>query len=115
MVLRSESEGSQRGGGRVPARSASTRGRSRRILTAVPGIHHLFPRTETTMPRTDWQPCVYILANAHRTLYIGVTNNVWRRVWEHRQSGGNAFTHRHDIHRLVYMAHFERMDDAIVW
>ncbi len=67
------------------------------------------------MPRTEWNPCVYILVNTHRTLYIGVTSNVWRRVWEHRQNGTNAFTHRHGIHRLVYLAHFERMDDAIAW
>jgi putative endonuclease len=70
---------------------------------------------EITMARPDWQPCVYILANEHRTLYIGVTNNVWRRVWEHRQPGGNTFTHRYAIHRLVYLAQFERMDDAIAW
>lgn len=67
------------------------------------------------MSRPDWQPCVYILANPQRTLYIGVTSNVWRRVWEHRQPGGNAFTHRYGIHRLVYLAQFERMDDALAW
>jgi putative endonuclease len=45
---------------------------------------------------------VYILASGRRgTLYIGVTNDLLRRLQEHRK-GENGFTARYHIHRLVY-------------
>ncbi len=44
---------------------------------------------------------VYILASHSRTLYVGVTNNLARRVYEHRH-GWSKFTVRYRIHRLVY-------------
>jgi putative endonuclease len=44
---------------------------------------------------------VYILASRSRCLYIGVTNNLARRVWQHRAGLGD-FTSRYRIHRLVY-------------
>ncbi|MFA4954653.1 MAG: GIY-YIG nuclease family protein [Patescibacteria group bacterium] len=46
---------------------------------------------------------VYILAN-HRngTLYIGITNDLQRRISEHRSSGVDSFTGRHHLYRLVY-------------
>src|SRR5262249_39839522 len=44
---------------------------------------------------------VYILASHSRTLYVGVTNHLARRVWEHRH-GWCAFTARYLVHRLVY-------------
>ena len=45
---------------------------------------------------------VYILASRSRTLYVGVTNNIHRRVHEHRTGQGN-FTSRYRICRLVYV------------
>ena len=52
---------------------------------------------------------VYILASRKNgTLYIGVTNNLARRVWEHKQDLVKGFTKTHRVHRLVY---FERFDD----
>jgi putative endonuclease len=44
---------------------------------------------------------VYILASHSRTLYVGVTNNLRRRLSEHRHGRSN-FTARYSIHRLVY-------------
>jgi putative endonuclease len=44
---------------------------------------------------------VYILASHSRTLYVGVTNNLVRRMYEHRH-GWCSFTARYSIHRLVY-------------
>ena len=44
---------------------------------------------------------VYILANRSRRLYIGVTNNLVRRIWRHR-NGDSDFTGRYRITRLVY-------------
>ncbi|MGC1377755.1 MAG: GIY-YIG nuclease family protein [Anaerolineales bacterium] len=47
--------------------------------------------------------CVYIMANAHNTvLYTGVTNNLQRRVSEHKKGEGGAFTKKYNVHKLVY-------------
>ncbi len=46
---------------------------------------------------------VYILANRkNRTLYIGVTNNLERRVYEHKNNMVDGFTKKYKIHTLVY-------------
>ena len=46
---------------------------------------------------------VYILANKRNgTLYIGVTNNLQRRVFEHKQNQIKGFTNKYKVHRLVY-------------
>jgi putative endonuclease len=45
---------------------------------------------------------VYILASRSRVLYTGVTNDLGRRVTEHRQRSPRAFTTRYQVHRLVY-------------
>src|SRR5260370_36869523 len=52
--------------------------------------------------------CVYILASRSRSLYIGVTNNLERRMMEHRQGLVPGFTARYKIVRLVL---FERFGD----
>ena len=57
---------------------------------------------------------VYILASkAHGTLYIGMTNNIAGRVWQHRQGLVEGFTKRYNVHRLVYSESFARPIDAI--
>jgi len=51
---------------------------------------------------SDRQYCVYILTNAYNTvLYTGVTNNLTRRVLEHR-AGKSGFTKRYNLTKLVY-------------
>ena len=45
---------------------------------------------------------VYILASKTRRLYVGVTNDLVRRAWEHRWGLIPGFTRRYGIHRLVY-------------
>jgi putative endonuclease len=45
---------------------------------------------------------VYIMANRSRTLYTGVTGNLERRVWQHKQGRGSVFTTRYKIKQLVY-------------
>ncbi len=45
---------------------------------------------------------VYIMANASRTLYTGVTNNLERRVLQHRRKLMPGFTSLYNINRLVY-------------
>jgi putative endonuclease len=56
---------------------------------------------------------VYILASRSRTLYIGVTNNLSRRLGEHQEGLGNAFTKRYNITRLVYFERFQYIHNAI--
>jgi putative endonuclease len=52
---------------------------------------------------------VYFLTNhPNGTLYVGVTNDLVRRVWEHRSGTLNGFTKKYYLKRLVY---FERHDD----
>ena len=49
---------------------------------------------------------IYILTNRLRgTLYIGVTNNLLRRVWEHRLGKVPGFTRKYRLRRLVYFEH----------
>jgi len=57
---------------------------------------------------------VYILSNRMRTtFYIGVTNNLARRIEQHRSGSGSVFTGRYNIKYLVYYEVFESIRDAI--
>ncbi len=63
--------------------------------------------------RTYW---VYILASRRNgTLYVGISNDLERRVGEHRQGVGNAFTRRYGVNRLVWSEGFTNVDDAIAF
>jgi len=60
------------------------------------------------------QPAVYILSNKKNgTLYIGVTSNLQKRVWEHKNNMVEGFTKRYGIHRLVYYELHGNMMSAI--
>lgn len=60
------------------------------------------------------RPCVYILAgDRNGTLYVGVTSDVARRVWEHRSGSVEGFTKRYHVHRLVYVEFHDTMLGAI--
>ena len=54
---------------------------------------------------------VYILASLTRTVYVGVTNDLVRRVWEHKQKLIGGFTARYNVVRLV---HYEETHDIRV-
>ena len=57
---------------------------------------------------------VYILASGHYgTLYIGVTNDIYRRMHEHRAGKGGIFTRKYKVARLVHMEGFGFIEDAI--
>jgi len=45
---------------------------------------------------------VYIMASVSGVLYIGVTNDIARRVWEHKSDAVEGFTRRYKCHRLVW-------------
>ena len=56
----------------------------------------------------------YILTNRpHGTLYVGVTADLARRIWEHRQGLGSDFTRRYGLHRLVHAEAHETITAAI--
>ena len=48
------------------------------------------------------------------TLYTGVTSNLPRRVWEHKNDLGDGFTKEHSVHCLVYFEFHEEMASAIM-
>ncbi len=57
---------------------------------------------------------VYILASVRNgTLYVGVTNDLARRVEEHRTGAVPGFTARHSVKHLVWYQPFDLIDDAI--
>ena len=56
---------------------------------------------------------VYIMASRSRVLYVGVTNDLARRVNEHRQGAVPGFTTRYRVTRLVYFEEFADIRDAI--
>lgn len=58
---------------------------------------------------------VYILASYRNgTLYIGVTNDLRRRVWEHKHELGNGFTKEYNVHQLVYFEQTGDIEAAIL-
>jgi putative endonuclease len=60
------------------------------------------------------QPCVYIAASRPRgTLYVGVTSDVSRRMWEHREGLLPGFSRDYGVKLLVYLELHATMDAAI--
>ena len=65
----------------------------------MPADHHYF---------------VYIMASKRNgTLYVGVTNDVLYRAWQHRQGTGSVFTRRYRVHNLVWFEQHQYIDQAI--
>ncbi len=62
----------------------------------------------------ECQPCVYILASkCNGTLYTGVTSNLLKRVWEHKNNAVESFTKKYNVHYLVWYEMHETMASAI--
>ena len=60
------------------------------------------------------QPCVYILASHYSgTLYVGVTSDLVKRIWEHKNDIVEGFTKRYRVHTLVWYEVHETMESAI--
>ena len=63
---------------------------------------------------TQRRYCVYIMTNKHNTvLYTGVTNDLKRRTWQHREKLVEGFTKRYNITKLVYYEVFDDIRAAI--
>jgi len=57
---------------------------------------------------------VYILASRHYgTLYIGVTSDLVRRIWQHKEDMIEGFTRKYKVHNLVYYECFNDPENAI--
>ena len=58
---------------------------------------------------------VYILASEKNgSLYVGVTDNLVRRVWEHKHNLVKGFTEKYQVHNLVYYEIYEDIEEAIL-
>jgi hypothetical protein len=61
-------------------------------------------------------PCVYILASKYNgTLYVGVTSDIARRVWEHKSDAIEGFIKEYDVHDLVFMEFPETKNYPYWW
>ena len=57
---------------------------------------------------------IYILTNKiNSVLYIGVTNDLQRRIYEHKNKLIPGFTRKYNLNKLIYFEHFENINDAI--
>lgn len=60
-------------------------------------------------------PCVYILASKKNgVLYVGVTSNLQKRIWEHKNNIAKGFTKKYNVHSLVYYEVCLSMESAIL-
>lgn len=60
------------------------------------------------------QPAVYILASKKEgTLYVGVTSDLVKRIYEHKNNVVDGFTKEYTVHNLVYYELHESMEEAI--
>ena len=61
------------------------------------------------------QPAVYILANKRNgTLYVGITSDLVKRIWEHKNDIIEGFTKHYNVHDLVWYELHESMESAIM-
>jgi putative endonuclease len=85
----------------------TTRALQAAVIPAQAGIH-----SNTQVMSRQYH--VYILASKpNGTLYIGVTNSIARRVWQHRQGLVEGFTKKYGVDKLVYCEAFARPQEAI--
>jgi putative endonuclease len=86
--------------------------------------NHVIPRLDRgtivslLRPCDDWIEAamfyVYIMTNRmYGTLYVGVTNDIVRRAWEHREALVEGFTKKYGLKLLVYYEEFQSISDAI--
>jgi putative endonuclease len=72
-----------------------------------------YPRAAQKSPSMTHSYYVYILTNRSGTLYVGVTNDLARRLWEHRSGELSGFTSKYRLDRLIHYEVFDWVDEAI--
>src|SRR5208282_4074381 len=65
------------------------------------------------MAKREYRFYAYILASISGTLYIGMTNNLAQRVWQHKQHEIEGFTAKYGVDRLLYFESFDDVRTAI--
>ncbi|MFA6215108.1 MAG: GIY-YIG nuclease family protein [Patescibacteria group bacterium] len=65
------------------------------------------------MPKREYNFYIYIMASPSGTLYIGMTNDLLRRVNEHKQGEIKGFTKKYSCNKLVYYENYDYVYDAI--
>ncbi len=61
----------------------------------------------------DKHPAIYIMANKrHGTLYVGVTSDLAKRVYQHKNTETASFTQKHSCKNLVYFERSRRYDEC---
>ncbi len=73
------------------------------------------PWPEPRGPMSPREYYVYIMANVARTLYVGVTGDLYRRVAQHQDGSGSGFTARYHLNRLVYAEATQDGSAALLW
>jgi len=72
------------------------------------------PRRSGAGRNPERRPCVYLLASRRNgTLYVGVTSDLIRRIWEHKNDLTEGFTKRYRVHTLVWYEVHDNMESAI--
>ena len=56
---------------------------------------------------------IYILTNKSNTLYVGVTNNIQKRLYEHKNKLINGFTKKYNLNKLIYFETYQNINDAM--
>src|ERR1700733_4236743 len=64
-------------------------------------------------PQEPRRYCVYIMGSLSGTVYVGVTRNLHKRVFEHKFHLREGFTKRYDVERLLYWASYDDVHKAI--
>ena len=63
--------------------------------------------------KKDYCFWVYILASKSGTIYIGITNSLYNRVFAHKHGTGSLFTKKYSCHRLIHFEEYQYVLDAI--
>ena len=72
-------------------------------------------QSRDTLPTMPKQYYVYIMTNSKNTvLYVGVTSDLIKRVYEHKAKLADGFTSRYNVVKLVYYEVFEDIENAIL-
>ena len=83
------------------------------VSIVIPAKAGIQPLLRTSMKYKDYY--VYIMASQRNgTLYIGVTNDLVRRAYEHKNNITEGFTKKYNVHDLVYNEVMDGIDNAII-